>query len=722
MNAVKAHSQESESLIEQTTQFVKHTLAKSIKLSPERIHEDTTFEKYGIDSILQVNFIRELEKVTGDLPKTILFEHNNTKELVDYLVKEHESKLRTVLLKDTPQLIKNEAPVQTKRAAASKPFSYTTRRFAVEQQVRETQQALNDELKKETTSNFQDAQTKGSGTEDIAIIGVSGRYPMSDSLEELWAHLIAGDNCITEAPESRWRTSLLKTLSKESIQPADQKRYGGFLQDIEAFDHQLFEVEQSRVMEMTPELRLCLETVWETFEDGGYTRIRLDELRDGDTGVGVFIGNMYNQYFWNIPSIEQAVLSSNGGDWHIANRVSHFFNLTGPSIAVSSACSSSLNAIHLACESLKLNSCSMAIAGGVNLTLDLSKYDSLERANLLENGNQSKSFGAGTGLVPGEGVGAVLLKPLSKAIEDQDHIYAVIKSSTANHSGGRQMYTAPDPKQQAKLIAKSIEQSGIDPETIGYIESAANGSALGDPIEVIALTNAFQQYTNKKRFCAIGSVKSNLGHLEAASGISQLTKVLLQMKKGTLVPTINATPVNPNIKLENTAFYLQEQTEPWHRLNDSETGKQLPRRSMINSFGAGGAYANLIIEEYIETAPERQIASRQQEFTAVFSAKTKWSLLSYLENMQLFLEKEAALDIEPIVQALHRINHNLERRAAFTVTSTQELIEKLKMFRTSKESSLQQGIYTSFDLQPCAGSAPRIEKQAQQSNGTRGIY
>ncbi len=149
------------------------------------------------------------------------------------------------------------------------------------------------------------------------------------------------------------------------------------------------------------------------------------------------------------------------------------------------------------------------------------------------------------------------------------------------------MYTAPDPKQQAKLIAKSIQQSGIDPETIGYIESAANGSALGDPIEVIALTNAFQQYTNKKQFCAIGSVKSNLGHLEAASGISQLTKVLLQMKNGTLVPTINATPVNPNIKLENTAFYLQEQTEPWHRLNDPGTGKQLPRRSMINSFRAG---------------------------------------------------------------------------------------------------------------------------------------
>ncbi|MER0466096.1 beta-ketoacyl synthase N-terminal-like domain-containing protein [Bacillus cabrialesii subsp. cabrialesii] len=704
MNAVKAQSQESDSLIGKTAQFVKHTLAKSIKLSPERIHEDTTFEKYGIDSILQVNFIRELEKVTGDLPKTILFEHNNTKELVDYLIEEHESKLRTALLKETPQPSKYEAPIQTEHAAR-KPFSIATRRFAGEQRINETQQASMSELQKEKTSNSQVAQTNDPGTEDIAIIGISGRYPMSDSLEELWAHLIAGDNCITEAPESRWRTSLLKTLSKDSKLPADKKRYGGFLQDIESFDQHLFEVEKNRVIEMTPELRLCLETVWETFEDGGYTRTRLDELRDSDTGVGVFIGNMYNQYFWNIPSLEQAVLSSNGGDWHIANRVSHFFNLTGPSIAVSSACSSSLNAIHLACESLKLKSCSMAIAGGVNLTLDLSKYDSLERANLLESGNQSKSFGAGTGLVPGEGVGAVLLKPLSKAIEDQDHIYAVIKSSFANHSGGRQMYTAPDPKQQAKLIAKSIQQSGIDPETIGYIESAANGSALGDPIEVIALTNAFQQYTTKKQFCAIGSVKSNLGHLEAASGISQLTKVLLQMKKGTLVPTINATPVNPNIKLENTAFYLQEQTEPWHRLNDPENGKQLPRRSMINSFGAGGSYANLIIEEYMEPAPERQTSSRQQELTAVFSAKTKWSLFSYLESMQLFLKKEAALDIEPIVQALHRINHDLEHRAAFTVTSTRELIEKIKVLRTSKQSSLQQGIYTSFDLQPFSGSA-----------------
>lgn len=257
-------------------------------------------------------------------------------------------------------------------------------------------------------------------------------------------------------------------------------------------------------------------------------------------------------------------------------------------MGVTTACSSSLSAIHLACESLKLNSCSMAIAGGVNLTLEPSKYDALERANLLEQGSESKSFGTGTGLMPGEGVGAVLLKPLSKAVADKDHIYGVIKSSALCHSGGRQMYTAPDPKQQAKLMAASISKAGINPETIGYVESAANGSVLGDPIEVIALTNAFSQYTDKKRFCALGSVKSNLGHLEAASGMSQLAKVLLQMERETLVPTINAKPQNPNIALEQTAFYLQEKTEHWERMRDAGTGDIIPRRSMINSFGQAG--------------------------------------------------------------------------------------------------------------------------------------
>lgn len=654
------------SVTDRTVQFIKETLAKSIKLAPERIQPETSFEKYGIDSILQVNFIRELETLTGELPKTVLFEHTNTKELAEYLLDTYPDKLQQAFgAEQAPPETKQPEPVPDEPL----PLVTETRRF-----ISEPKEAEAPKPKTET------AAANRSDRDDIAIIGISGRYPESETLDELWEHLKAGDSCITEAPENRWKSGLLKTMAKETRKEDRKTRYGGFLQHIDAFDHHLFDIKEDHVMEMTPELRLSLETVWETFENGGYSLERLNKWQESDSGIGVFMGSMYNQYFWNIPSLEKAALSSNGGDWHIANRISHFFNLTGPSMGVTTACSSSLSAIHLACESLKLNSCSMAIAGGVNLTLEPSKYDALERANLLEQGSESKSFGTGTGLMPGEGVGAVLLKPLSKAVADKDHIYGVIKSSALCHSGGRQMYTAPDPKQQAKLMAASISKARIKPETISYVESAANGSVLGDPIEVIALTNAFSQYTDKKRFCALGSVKSNLGHLEAASGMSQLAKVLLQMERETLVPTINAKPQNPNIALEQTAFYLQEKTEHWERMRDAETGDIIPRRSMINSFGAGGAYANLIVEEYI--SPDfHQNRNSSEEYIFPVSAKTKWSFEAYLDRLAAFLEKTPALHPAAVASALQKRTHHSEYRAAFTASTVQELVKKLAAYR-----------------------------------------
>lgn len=414
----------------------------------------------------------------------------------------------------------------------------------------------------------------------------------------------------------------------------------------------------------------------------------------------MFVGTMYSQYPWNMPSLEQAILSSNGTDWQITNRSSHFFNLTGPSIAINSACSSSLTAIHLACESLKQKNCSMAIAGGINLTLDPSKYDSLQRAKFLGSGNQSKSFGAGDGYIPGEGVGAVLLKPLSKAIQDNDRIDAVIRSSFVNHSGGRQMYGVPDPKQQGQLIATSIQRSGIDPLTMGYVESAANGSELGDPIEVIALSHAFAQYTNKQQYCALGSVKSNVGHLEAASGISQLSKVILQLRHKTLVPSINATPRNSNIKLERTAFYLQEETEPWPSINDPQNGRDLPRRAMINSFGAGGAYANLIIEEYLketETPIKGQNISFSKEHLFIFSAKTEWSLLEYMGRMQNVLKENPSITEESVAWSLQKMNHGLEHRAAILASSNNELSEKLGLLQKARTSFVDSNISLSWD-------------------------
>ncbi|NOU16651.1 MAG: SDR family NAD(P)-dependent oxidoreductase [Bacteroidales bacterium] len=668
---------------------VREIISHEIKLDSEKIKPETPFVKYGIDSLMQMSIIKKLEKIAGELPKTLLYEYSNMHELVRYLEENHTDEIQEWFSEKNTSIVNNNNESSKKKKLPlldSLPLRTNSKhRFGV--------------------SKTMDLTLAKHDSDPIAIIGMSGRYPLSDTLEELWEHLKAGHNCITQADTSRWNNSLLRSLSKNEFYSSEKKYYGGFLKNINKFDHQLFEVAEDRVLELTPETRMFLEIVWETFEDAGYSKDRLNELQDRyQKGVGVFVGTMYNQYSWNIPSSEKAILSTNGTEWNTANRTSHFFNLTGPSMAVNSACSSSMIALHLACESLQQQTCSMALAGGVNLTLDPSKYAALEQAHFLGKEDRSMSFGIGDGYIPGEGVGTVLLKPLSKAIEDCDRIYAVIKGSFINHSGGRQMFTAPDPKQQADLITNAIDRSGIDIETIGYVESAANGSPLGDLIEVNALKNAFARYTGKKQFCALGSVKSNLGHLEAASGISQLCKVLLQLKYKTLVPTINAQPQNPNIKLEGSAFYLQKTITPWdsNTFKDDKDAKNLPRRSMINSFGAGGAYASVIIEEPIEqNFFRRKSGDLYGETLILFSAKTKWSLIRYLDKIKDFLqsnlEKNIETDIYDLALSLFKINHNLEFRAAFVVSSIDELLQKLdELIKTQMSHPIEGGFFSSL--------------------------
>jgi amino acid adenylation domain-containing protein len=658
-----------------------NSLADALYMERGDIGVDKLFSEMGLDSIIGTEWVREVNaRYKISISTARIYEYPTIREFTQYMVSELNvleggSDLQSIAPEKndiSKQDIHQKIPDHSILDPDRNPYYLESQGSCLDQ-------------------NEQKA-------DDIAIIGVSGRYPLSNTLGALWDNLKAGHNCITQVPARRWNASLTQSLSREKLQRQSGKHYGGFLENIDRFDHYLFAIDRDRVMELSPETRLFVEIVWETFEDAGYNKLALQDLQTRhQRGVGVFVGTMYNQYSWNLPSMELAVLNSNLTDWQIANRTSHFFDLTGLSLTVNSACSSSLTAIHLACESLKQKTCSMAIVGGVNLTLDPSKYDVLRKIRYLGSGNLSKSFGAGDGFIPAEGVGAVLLKPLSLAIKDNDRIDAVIKSSFANHSGGRQTYTVPDPRQQTELILNSLQRAGIDPSTISYVESAANGSELGDPIEVIAMSNAFRKFTDRKQYCALGSVKSNLGHLEAASGIAQLTKVLLQFKHKTLVPTINADPRNPNIRLEDTAFYLQEKTNSWNRLKD-QAGEDIPRRSMINSFGAGGAYANLIVEEFLGDqfikAPDKPIA---QEYLMVFSTKTTWSLMKYLEQIQDFLANNPSIALGDMAHTLHKINHHLEHRAALLASSSQELIEKLNLLRETNKTLEDSGIYISLD-------------------------
>jgi acyl transferase domain-containing protein len=328
--------------------------------------------------------------------------------------------------------------------------------------------------------------------------------------------------------------------------------------------------------------------------------------------------------------------------WSIANRVSYVFNLSGPSMPVDTACASSLTAVHLACESLRRKECTVALAGGVNLYLHPAKYVWLCQQHMLSPTGRCHTFGSqADGFAPGEGVGAVLLKPLREAERDGDHIYAVIKGSASNHGGKTYGYTVPNPNAHAALVTRALQSARMDPRTISFVEAHGTGTSLGDPIEITGLTKAFRTFTPETRFCAVGSAKSNIGHLESAAGIAGLTKLLLQMKHKQLVPSLHAARLNPNIPFDETPFYVQQGLTPWEKPVVSAAGatRVYPRRAGVSSFGAGGSNAHVILEEY--EAPVDPPAPAGPALV-VLSARSRERLRVYAGRLAQFVRKAAA--------------------------------------------------------------------------------
>jgi len=302
----------------------------------------------------------------------------------------------------------------------------------------------------------------------------------------------------------------------------------------------------------------------------------------------------------------------------IANRVSYAMNLHGPSMTLDTMCSSSLTAIHIACQDLKQGRTSLAIAGGVNVSVHPNKYLVLSTGQFISSDGHCQSFGeGGDGYIPGEGVGAVVLKRLSEAQRDGDHIYGLIRGSALNHGGKTNGYTVPNPQAQAGAISRALKESRIDARQIGYIEAHGTGTKLGDPIEIAALNKAFQSYTQDTGFCLIGSAKSNIGHCESAAGIAGLTKVLLQMRHRQIVPSLHSERLNPHIDFDKSPFVVNQSLRDWDA--PVVDGRVLPRIAGISSFGAGGSNAHMLIEEY--NAPVEQPVTHAQ-VVVVLSART----------------------------------------------------------------------------------------------------
>ncbi|MBP2630952.1 MAG: pksN 10 [Firmicutes bacterium] len=662
---------EQDGVQEKAANYFKELLASVCKLPVYRIEADVQLEQYGVDSIMGMQMIKKLEKLFGSLPKTLIFEYKTIKDLTGYFLENYRDRLTELWGIEDKAAVAAEDYQDSKNWTEPEKLAFGTRRRPLR-----------------FASLRMEPQDKKASM-DIAIIGVSGRYPQAGNIQEFWNNLQGGTDCITEIPKERWDHSLYFDEDKSKLGKTSCK-WGGFIEDVDQFDPLFFNISAQEAEIMDPMTRLFLETVWNLFENSGYTRETLE--CEYQSRVGVYVGAMYQQYHWFHSDIIRESAISLSSYSYLANKISHYFNLQGPSIAIDTMCSSSAVAIHMACESLIKGDCQMAIAGGVNLSIHPKKYLALSPTQLLGSQINSRSFGDGDGYLPAEGVGAVLLKPLTNAIRDRDLVLAVIKSTATNH-GGASAYGVPSPDIQARLIEENFIKAEINPRTISYVEAFAVGSPLGDPIEVTALNKAFQKFTTDQQFCAIGSVKSNIGHAEAASGISQLTKVVLQLQNKKLVPSIKADPLNPNINFENTPFYLQRELQEWKRPVVKIDGeeREYPRRATVSSFGGGGSNVHLIVEEYIsgqEKTVHTSAATSPQ--IVVFSAKKRDQLQVVVEQMLEFIKLQKELFLPDFAYTLQVGREAMEYRLAMVVNNREELIqglkESLESFEEGKET------------------------------------
>ena len=631
----------SSELKEYAKKYLSNLIISVTKLPEENILPNISFEHFGIDSMMILNLNKQLEKDFGQLSKTLFFEYENINNMAEYFVENHTDRILSLM-----------------NVLVSPP------------NVGEPKQRF---LKKSKSSNIQPMK-QDEDDDCIAIIGVSGKYPMADTLEQFWENLKDGKDCITEIPKERWDYNDYYDTDKNRKDKVYTK-WGGFINDIDKFDPMFFNMSKRESVMIDPAERLFLETSWKVFEDAGYSKRKLE-----NSNTGVFVGIMYGQYQMYVNNIDRKSIAPTSSYASVANRVSYFFNLHGPSMSVDSMCSSSLTAFHLACESIRHGECEQAIAGGVNVCIHPAKYIILSQQRYASTDGKCRTFGeGGDGYVPGEGVGAVLLKSLKKAKQDKDPIYAIVKSSTINHGGKTNGYTVPNPNAQAALIAHALEKADINPETISYLEAHGTGTSLGDPIEITGLVKAFTTTDKKLQHCAIGSVKSNIGHCEAAAGIAAITKVLLQMKYKTLVPSINSDKLNCNINFTSTPFYVQHITEPWKHpiVNNNE----YPRRAGISAFGAGGNNVHVILEEYndeikSEIEQKEQLILLSDQDQERLQTKVK-QLLHALRTVNDPVDKER-MTLQNIAYTLQLGREEMEQRMAFTCSSIHELINILE--------------------------------------------
>ncbi|HEC83828.1 MAG TPA: acyltransferase domain-containing protein, partial [Thioploca sp.] len=517
-------------------------------------------------------------------------------------------------------------------------------------------------------------QTARKTSNDIAIIGLSCRFPGATDVEAFWQNLRDGVESISFFSDEEMEVPDRTVLTYPNYVKA-----GAVLSDIDLFDASFFNYTPREAELMDPQHRLFFECAWEALENAGYNTDIYQGLIGVYAGAGMstyLINNVHShskfssaRTFLESSNVLQ-VRFANGSDF-LPTRVSYKLNLTGPSINIQTACSTSLVAVHLACQSLLTGECDMALAGGISITVPQKVGYLYQEDMICSPDGHCRAFDAGAqGTVFGSGGGIVVLKLLSQAIEDGDNIHAVIKGSAINNDGALKVgYTAPSVEGQTQVISEALARANLDASTITYVEAHGTGTGMGDPIEIMALTQAFRQDTPENGFCAVGSVKTNVGHLIEASGISGLIKTVLALKHKQLPPSLHFNQPNPSIDFDNSPFYVNTALSEW-----KTTG--ISRRAGVSSFGMGGTNAHVVLEEAPKPAKTPQQDQRPWHLLTL-SAKSVQALQALAQRYVGYLDTHAEISLADMCFTANTGRKHFEHRLTVVTNTTQQLREQL---------------------------------------------
>jgi acyl-CoA synthetase (AMP-forming)/AMP-acid ligase II/3-oxoacyl-(acyl-carrier-protein) synthase/acyl carrier protein len=522
---------------------------------------------------------------------------------------------------------------------------------------------------------------------DVAIVGWACQFPGGiHSPEELWRHLMSGMSSVTTIPDERWRLFGASGVGQDDSEPFP--RLGAFIDDVDRFDADFFGVSKVEAEAMDPQQRKLLELTWTLFENAGYNPKDVD-----GQNVAVFVGVHSNDYLELIASRPRlaerygAFLDSGVHPSMIANRLSRWFGLRGPSEIINTACSSSLVAVHHGYEAVSRGSCEMAVVAGVNLILSTRLYRASAAAGMLAADGRCKTFSHDAdGFARAEGIAALLLKPYGAARRDGDVVYGVIKSAVINHDGRSSSLRAPNLDAQRELLVRAYQAAAIPLETVTYVEAHGTGTPLGDPIEVRALREAFDalQPGLPAHGCGLGTIKTNLGHCESASGIAGVIKVLLSMRHATLPGLLNFTALNPHIPLEDGPFQIVDHTRPWRR-STSTDGCEAPRRAGVSSFGFGGVNAHVVVEECLDSSPPPTSITALDPALIVISARSQERLRVWVRRLLDAIETMDDSQLPSIALTLQVGRASLDHRLATTAASIAELKSRLSTWLESED-------------------------------------